>query len=165
MWDRFLASLATLAALLIGAVLVLVGYDVVARNLALWSPGWVVDVTEYALPLATLLVAPWLTRRNEHIQIDLIVSLLPRTHARRLELLASLASAVICAFIAWYGASVTLEAYDTQALVIKNITFPEWYVYVPLPFCFLLLTIENLRRALGRWTAPASAVTRPGTSA
>jgi TRAP-type C4-dicarboxylate transport system permease small subunit len=60
---------------------------------------------------------------------------------------------------------VTLEAYDTQALVIKNITFPEWYVYVPLPFCFLLLTIENLRRALGRWTAPASAVTRPGTSA
>lgn len=165
MWDRFLAALAALAALIIGVVLVLVGYDVIARNLGLWSPGWIVDVTEYALPLATLLVAPWLTRRNEHIRIDLVVDLLPQRQARGLELLASVASAAICAFIAWYGVSVTLEAYETDALVIKTITFPEWYVYVPLPICFLLLAIENLRRAFRGLAVAPGPVADAGTRA
>ncbi|WP_144175857.1 TRAP transporter small permease, partial [Pseudomonas sp. Kh13] len=91
---------------------------------------------EYALPLATLLVAPWLTTRGEHIRIDLLVGLLRGKWANQVERATHVACGLVAAIVTWYGVGVTTEAYVTGALVIKNITFPEWYVYAPLPFCF-----------------------------
>lgn len=149
MWKALLGTCAAAAAFIIGTTLLLVGYDVIARNLGLWSPGWIVDVSEYALPLATLLVAPWLTARNEHIRIDLLVGLLPERWAAQAGRATQAACGLVAAIITWYGVSVTAEAYQTGSLMIKNITFPEWYVYAPLPICFTLITIECIRQAIG----------------
>jgi TRAP-type C4-dicarboxylate transport system permease small subunit len=41
-----------------GAITVLVCFDVLSRNLGLRSLPWINEVTEYALPLATLTTAP-----------------------------------------------------------------------------------------------------------
>jgi TRAP-type C4-dicarboxylate transport system permease small subunit len=149
MWIALLGACAAVAAFIIGAAMLLVGYDVIARNLELWSPSWIVDVTEYALPLATLLVAPWLTTRGEHIRIDMLVSLLPERWANQVDRATHAACGLVAAIVAWYGVGVTTEAYETEALVIKNVTFPEWYVYTPLPFCFALIAVECIRRAIG----------------
>lgn len=147
MWNRILSACASLSAAIIGAVVLLVSYDVIARNLGLWSPTWIVDVTEYALPLATLLIAPWLTARGEHIKIDLVAMVLPASSLAKLDRATSLGCAAICTVITWFGVNVTMEAYETGALVIKNVVFPEWWVYAPLPVCFALLSFECLRRA------------------
>jgi TRAP-type C4-dicarboxylate transport system permease small subunit len=166
MWQALLGVCATAAAFIIGATMLLVGYDVIARNLALWSPAWIVDMTEYALPLATLLVAPWLTTRGEHIRIDLLVSLLPERWAHQANRATHAACGLVSAIVTWYGISVTMEAYETGSLVIKNITFPEWYVYAPLPFCFALITVESVRRAIGSdrpGTLPVDPASEPGS--
>ena len=56
---RFLMqACGALAAALIGVVVLLVSFDVVARNVGAFSLPWIVEVTEYALPLATFLAAP-----------------------------------------------------------------------------------------------------------
>src|SRR5204863_164745 len=55
--------------------------DVLLRNVHI-VPGmlgiaWANEATEYALYLITVLVAPWLLRRGQHIRIDVVLRLLP----------------------------------------------------------------------------------------
>jgi len=127
----------------------MVSYDVLARNMGLPSLPWIVDMTEYALPLATLLVAPWLARQGGHIKIDLVAMVFPKGVLRRLDRVTNCICAVVCVVLAWFSVGVILESRDTGALVIKNIVFEEWWAYVPLPLCFALLAIEFLRLAFG----------------
>ena len=52
-------AMAWVAAVLLGLMALAVTFDVLARNLGWGNTGWVVEVSEYSLPVATLLVAPW----------------------------------------------------------------------------------------------------------
>lgn len=146
MWKRILDVCATLSALLIGAMTVLVSYDIVARNLGMPNLPWVVDATEYALPLATLLVAPWLAYRGGHIKIDLVTLVFPPRVLKVLNRFTTFGCAVLCMVLTWFSISVIIESYETGAVVIKNFVFAEWWVYLPLPLCFALLSIEFLRQ-------------------
>ena len=73
------------AALLIGVSVLLVCYDVLGRNLSLESLPWIVEVTEYALPLITLFAAPWLLFRAEHVRLDLLNNMLSPAALRLLD--------------------------------------------------------------------------------
>ena len=65
---------AVAAALLLGVLALLVTGDVLARNLGLGTLPWIIEVSEYSLPLATFLVAPWLLHRNEHVRLDVLLT-------------------------------------------------------------------------------------------
>ena len=79
-----LHTCAVIAALLLGVTALLVTGDVVARNVGLGTLPWIVEVSEYVLPLATFLVAPWLLSRNEHVRLDVLLTALPPRVARAL---------------------------------------------------------------------------------
>ena len=66
-----------LAALLLLAMVLLVTADIVLRNTARVGFPWANEVTEYALYLTTLLTAPWLLRRGQHVRIDMVLVLVP----------------------------------------------------------------------------------------
>lgn len=152
MWQRTLSACAALSALIIGCSAVLVACDVLARNLGLPSVSWIVDMTEYALPLATLLVAPWLAFTGGHIKIDLLTLCFSVPLQKVLSRFISVCCAALCVLLTWYSISVLMESYETGAVVIKSIVFAEWWIYLPLPFCFSLLSIEFLRQAFGATT-------------
>ena len=152
-----LAGCASLAGLIIGAMVVLVSYDVIARNAHLPNLAWIADLTEYALPLATLLVAPWLVHRNEHVRLDLVVVHLPEAMRQRVEKGVYATCCLIAAVLACYSVSVVVDSWRTGSLVIKSLTFAEWIVYLPLPPCFLLVAVECLRKCVGSHGQLASA--------
>lgn len=135
-----------LAGALLGVVMLLVGVDVIARNLGGPSLPWIVEVTEYALPLATFLAAPWLMYRNEHIRLDLLGNVLGGATVRRLDRAAAGIGAVVSAIVAWYGLAALLDSRAAGSMVIKSLVFPEWWLLLPVPLCFGLLSIECLRR-------------------
>jgi TRAP-type C4-dicarboxylate transport system permease small subunit len=83
LYPRILQSLAACAAVLLGAAAAAITFDVVARNLAVGSLPWILEVSEYVLPLATFLVAPWLLYRNEHVRLDILLGGRPCCGARR----------------------------------------------------------------------------------
>ncbi len=136
----------TLAALVIGAIVVMVCYDVAARNLGFRSLTWVVEVTEYALPLATFLAAPWLLYRREHVRLDLLQPVLSPAALRHIERLAALVGLIVSATICWYAVAVMLDARKIEALVIKTLVFPEWWLFLPLFFCCALMGVECVRQ-------------------
>lgn len=148
------------AALLLGAMALLVTLDVVLRNIGLGTIAWVVEVSEYSLPVATLLAAPWLLQRNEHVRLDFLVKALPAPLARALERSADAAGILICAVFVWYGVRLILDSARIGSMVVKTLAFPEWWQYALVPVCFFLLGIEFLRRMLAPAEPPREV---PGT--
>lgn len=145
-WKCLLLSCALCAGAILGVIVLLVTYDVILRNLGARSPSWIVDATEYALPLATLLVAPWLVFKGEHIRLDIVVAHLPIKARIRIEKSSFLICALISFALSYYSVLVIKDSYETGSLVIKNVIFPEWWTYAPLPFCFLMIAVESLRQ-------------------
>ena len=145
-----LGGMAALAAVLIGLTALAVTLDVVARNVGLGTLPWILEVSEYMLPLATFLVAPWLLRRNEHVRLDALLHLAGGRAGRALERAANGVGLAVCAVLVVYGARTILNSAQQGAMVLKSVVFPEWWLYAPVPVCFLLLAFEFGRRIVAR---------------
>lgn len=141
---------AVAAALLLGVLALLVTADVVARNLGWGTLPWILEVSEYCLPLATFLVAPWLLSRSEHVRVDVLLTMLPRRAARALDLAADAAGLAVCAVFVVYGIRAVTSSAQQGSLVIKSIVFPEWWLFAPVPVSFAFLAVEFLRRLVTR---------------
>ena len=76
-FGRLLDTLAIVAALILLAMVLLVSADIVLRNLTRTGFSWSNEVTEYGLYVITLLTAPWLLRRSQHVRLDLVLTLVP----------------------------------------------------------------------------------------
>ena len=136
------------SALVIGVVALLVTCDVVARNIGLGSFPWVLEISEYSLPLATFLAAPWLLYKNEHVRIDMLLTALSGTAARRIDLAADTIGLAVCVVFVFYGIKVIGDSMQLGSMIIKTLVLPEWWTFVPLPVCFTLVGIEFVRRML-----------------
>ena len=124
----------------------LIGADVASRNLRLGGVPWSAEVSEDAIYLLTLLAAPWLLRQGQHIRIDILLRALPRTLAWALEWVGDILGLGCCLFFVWYGVQITAESRAAGALSIKTLVTPEWWLLAPLPFAFVLLSVEFLFR-------------------
>jgi TRAP-type C4-dicarboxylate transport system permease small subunit len=145
-WRRLLEALAAAAALLLGATAVAVTADVVSRNVGLGAFPWILEGSEYALPLATFLAAPWLLARNEHVRLDVLLRVLAPRKARVLERATDALGFAVCAVFVVYGVRTALESSRQGSMVMKSLVFPEWWLFVPVPLCFALLAVEFARR-------------------
>ncbi len=144
-YGTLLKALAVIAALLLGATAFAVTLDVVARNLGLGTLSWILEVSEYILPLATFLVAPWLLYRNEHIRLDVLLGAWPW-----LRHVVHVVGLTVSAVLVVYGVRTILNSLAQGSMVFKSVVFPEWWLYVPVPLCFGLLAAEFLRRLCAR---------------
>jgi TRAP-type transport system small permease protein len=148
-YGRLLHGCAVIAALLLGAAAAFVTGDVVARNVGLGTLPWILEVSEYVLPLATFLVAPWLLSRSQHVRLDALLMVLPERVGRALDRLADAVGLAVCTVFVVYGIRAVASSAQQGSLVIKSVVFPEWWLYAPVPFCFALLAVEFVRRIAG----------------
>lgn len=146
LFGRLFDLLAALAALLLLAMVLLVTADIVMRNTARVGFAWANEVTEYALYLTTLLTAPWLLRRGQHVRIDMALVFMPPRVAWVCEAAADIVGLAASVVLIWYGAAMTLQSARLGSLTIKNLVFPEWWLLWPLPACFVLIALEFIFR-------------------
>jgi TRAP-type C4-dicarboxylate transport system permease small subunit len=144
--ERLFAALAWLAALLLFAMVALVTADIVLRNTLRMGFPWANEVTEYALYLTTLLTAPWLLRRGQHVRVDMALTLVPPRLAWLMEAAADIVGLAASLAMVWYGTIMTAQSARLGSLTIKNLVFPEWWLLAPLPVCFALLALEFMLR-------------------
>ena len=145
-YERLLEGLLVIACLLLLFMTLLIGADVASRNLRLGGVPWSAEVSEDAIYLMTLLAAPWLLRQGQHIRIDSLLRARPRTLAWILEWMSDILGLGCCLFFVWYGFQITAESRAAGALSIKTLVTPEWWLLAPLPFAFVLLSVEFLFR-------------------
>jgi len=152
-WRALMQASGMLAALALGATALLVTVDVALRNVAGVSLPWAIELTEYSLPAATFLAAPWILHHNQHVRLDALLNALPQRMTRWLERGADVTGLAISLALVWYGLRTILESARTDSMVLKALVFPEWWLYVPVPLCFALLAVEFVRRLVARPTA------------
>jgi TRAP-type C4-dicarboxylate transport system permease small subunit len=145
-FGRLLDALATLAALMLLAMVVIVSADIVLRNIGGRGFVWANEISEYALYIMTLLTAPWLLRRGQHVRLDIALTFVPASIAWLMEALGDVLGFAVCVTLIRYGLDMTLESARLGAITIKNLVFPEWWLLAPLPAAFVLLAIEFLFR-------------------
>src|SRR5262245_65013512 len=84
-FGRLFEALAIAAALILLVMVVLVTADILLRNMTRTGFPWANEVSEYALYIMTLLTAPWLLRRGQHVRIDLLLSVVSQRVAWLME--------------------------------------------------------------------------------
>ena len=76
-YGRLLDALVVAACILLLLMTVMIGADVVSRNLGGGGVPISNEISEDILYLMTLLAAPWLLRQGQHIRVDIILRTLP----------------------------------------------------------------------------------------
>jgi len=145
-YGRLLEWLMVTACMLLLAITLLIGLDVLLRNLGLGGIPQSNEISEDALYLVTILAAPGLLRRGQHIRVDILLRVIPPRVAWSLEWFGDVVGLICCAFFAWYGLRVTLASYLAGSVSIKTLIMPEWWIFAPMPVCFLMIGIEFIFR-------------------
>jgi TRAP-type C4-dicarboxylate transport system permease small subunit len=145
-FGRLLDGLALVAALTLLAMVIVVTADIVLRNTAGNGFVWANEVSEYALYLITLLTAPWLLRRGQHVRLDIVLTVVPARAAWIMEAAGDIAGFAVSLVLVRYGMAMTIDSARLGAITIKNLVFPEWWLLAPLPIAFALLAVEFVFR-------------------
>ena len=145
-FGRLFDALAAIAALILLAMVAIVTADIVLRNIGAGGFVWANEVSEYALYVMTLLTAPWLLRRGQHVRLDIALALVPPRIAWLMEALADLLGLAVSVVMVRYGSAMVLDSWRLGAITIKNLVFPEWWLLAPLPVTFALLALEFVFR-------------------
>ena len=148
-YAALLRFLAHLSGVVIFGAFVLVVTDVFVR-LAGMQP-WVYStiLVEYGLLWFAMLAAPWLARTRGHVFIDAVTQLLPLPARRVVNGLAYLICIISCATFAWFSLLLLIDAYTSGEIDTRAADVPSWTLLLPIPLCFLLVTIEFVRYLLG----------------
>ena len=149
-YGRLLEALALVACALVLAMTVMICADVLLRNLRI-VPGvaglaWSNEMSEAMLYLVTMLTAPWLLRRGQHIRVDILLRMVPKRVGWVFEWMTDTVGLACCLVIAFYGARAALASYKAGSMSIKTLITPEWWLLSVLPVAFLALSLEMLFR-------------------
>lgn len=145
-YGRLLDVMLVAACVLLLAITFLIGFDVLLRNVGLGGIPPSNELSEDALYLITILAAPGLLRHGQHIRIDIVLQVLPPKVAWLLEWVGDIAGILCSLLFVWYGAKVALASYLAGSVSIKTLVTPEWWIFAPLPVCFLMVTLEFVFR-------------------
>ena len=156
-YGRLLEVFAAAACALILGMTLMICADVFLRNVRV-IPGvaglaWSAEISEAMLFLVTLLTAPWLLRRGQHIRVDIVLRAVPPRMGWLFEWAVDLLGLGCCALIVWYSARAVLASFNAGSLSIKTLVTPEWWLLTVLPVAFACLTIEMLFRMRRLWLA------------
>jgi TRAP-type transport system small permease protein len=124
----------------------LIGADVLLRNVGLGGIAPSNELSEDIIYLLTLLAAPGLLRQGQHIRVDIVLRVLPDKVGWLLEWLGDILGLICCLYFVWYGARVAAASFASGALSIKTLVLPEWWLLAPMPLAFVLLGVEFLFR-------------------
>ena len=145
-YGRLLDALLLLACLLLLTMTLLIGADVLSRNVGLGGIAPSNELSEEIIYLVTLLAAPGLLRQGQHIRVDILLRVLPDTIGWLLEWVGDILGMICCLYFVWYGTRVAVASFASGALSIKTLIMPEWWLLAPMPAAFVLLAVEFLFR-------------------
>lgn len=149
-YGKLLEALALAACALVLGMTLMICADVLLRNVRI-LPGlvgleWSNEISEAMLYLITMLTAPWLLRRSQHIRVDIVLRAVPKRVGWVFEWIADVLGLACCLLIAYYGTRAALASFMAGSVSIKTLVTPEWWLLSVLPVAFLALSLEMLFR-------------------
>jgi TRAP-type C4-dicarboxylate transport system permease small subunit len=149
-YGRLLEAFALVACALVLGMTLMICADVLLRNVRI-IPGvaglaWSNEISEAMLYLVTMLTAPWLLRRGQHIRVDVVLRAVPKRMGWIFEWATDVVGLACCVVMTGHGARAALASYKAGSMSIKTLITPEWWLLSVLPVAFLALSLEMLFR-------------------
>jgi len=139
---HLLESMMATAGILLLVMTVMIGVDVLFRNIGAGGISPSNELSEDSLYLITLLAAPGLLRHGQHIRIDIVLRALPLRIGWLLEWVGDIVGLTCCLTFVYYGLGVAVESFQAGSISIKTLVLPEWWLLAPMPVAFILLALE-----------------------
>lgn len=144
--DQISKMLGVIPAILLLFIVFSTSFNIFARYLGFGGLMWGVQFTEYSLLWMTLLGATWLLKRNKHVTVDIITSLLNERAMAYFNLAHSIMGFAVCVVFFWYGAVVTWGQYQRGVMDIQVVDTPKYLVLMVIPIGFFFLSLEFMRK-------------------
>lgn len=136
-----------LANLLLVGMLVVIGWQVVARFLLGAPTMWAEELGRYLLVAVTMLGSAILIEKNDHIAIETFVEMLPERPRIALAWLRDAISLTICGLIAWYGWTlVGIGARQSSTGMPIKMSLPYLAIPVGAALMALILVLGRINR-------------------
>ncbi|MEJ1158397.1 TRAP transporter small permease [Prosthecomicrobium sp. N25] len=142
------SALAVVTRLILGAIVLLVLYDVAMRNLAR-PVAWTASFIEILLIYVAFLPMPWLVRQKGHVCADFLRHALPPGARRAAEKLVCLLAIGICLYLGGIAFELFAENVRTGAYDVRSFDVPRWSIYLPMVVGMWLSAVEFLRFLFG----------------
>ncbi|WP_428929285.1 TRAP transporter small permease [Marinibacterium sp. SX1] len=142
--DALSRLLFLLACLLVAAIVCVVTYDVVSRNLGLTTIVWAVNSVEYAMLHITFLCFPWLVRTRGHVCVEIALTMMPAGLRRAWEAMLMVLAAAICFYMAWRSGLSLADTLASGAYEVRSFDMPMWLLYSTMPVGFLVGGLQFL---------------------
>jgi len=128
---------------------VLIVIDVFMRITGLHPFVFILTTVEYILLYFTMLAAPWLVRIKGHVFIDAVTQFMPPSVKRVIAKLVYLACIIVSAIYCFQLMILLTEAIQSGELDMRSYEIPIWILFVPMPLCFFMCTMEFIRYLIG----------------
>ena len=147
-FDLLNRALAAIACAVFVSIALLICAEIVTRATIDVSNPWLVEISEIALLYITFLAAAWVLGNDRHVALDLLLSRLGARSAAYLHVVLSLAAALACLVVAWFGILTAIDQYQNEIREPTIMAPLTWWITAVVPFGFILLCIQFLRRAV-----------------
>lgn len=117
---------------------------------------WELETSITMMVGAAFLGSPYTLRTRGHVGMELLDAVLSDQARRRLAVAGQLVGFAVCAYLAWAGLHMTVEAFHANERALGVWRAPEWPKYAAMPIGMGLTALQYLveiRKSLIRKTA------------
>jgi TRAP-type C4-dicarboxylate transport system permease small subunit len=154
-WDR--AEL-FIGGLFLSVSVILVVTEIVGRRFFEVSMVGSDEIAAFAVIWSVFFTASLAVKRNLHVRIDVIFTLVPERLARYVDAVGTLLSLVFTGYLTWSGIALVRESIMLGEVTMTMLHLPLWMPHMIMPIGGFLLTVRLLQRLVWLLTAR----TQPG---
>ena len=146
-WARWLHNIEDgLLALILFTMVVLASSQVIMRNVFDSGFSWGDPLLRLLVLWLGLMGAMVATRLDRHIAVDALLRVLSPALQRIARIMTKLATAAVCALLAYHSARLVAIDYEFQSLVIGSV--PAWIGDLILPIAFSVMTLRLVLQSI-----------------
>ena len=126
-------------------------YEVVARYFFIKPTTWAAEVSQLCLIWGCLLAMAWVLTLRQHITVNALTSLLPRSAQKLCVALSLMAILVFSIVIVFWGWDIFYESWVRGRTTGSLLNLPTWVAELPVPLGFLLLFAQAACELKALW--------------
>ncbi|WP_425053870.1 TRAP transporter small permease [Psychromarinibacter sp. S121] len=142
--DAVCLLLFRIACLLVAAIVLIVIYDVLSRNLGLPTVIWAVNSVEYAMLHITFLCLPWLVLTRGHVCVEVLLTYMPAGLRHYWQAGLQILSAVVCLYLTYHTGKSLIRVLADGSYEVRSFDAPMWALYLTMPLGFGLGGLQFL---------------------
>lgn len=148
-WDRIETFV---GGLFLTASVVLVVMEIIGRRLFSVSMVGADEVAAFAVIWSVFFTASLAVKKNMHVRIDVIFTLVPPRLGRYLEVFGTFLSLMFTSYLTYSGCTLVWESWVLGEVTMTMLRLPLWVPHLIMPVGGFLLSARLVQRLLIQWT-------------